>query len=285
MRLIKWLLPFLFCVSIMAQPPSSELLVVVHSLTSAQLDTLNADPGALAFNSDQKSLQVYDGAQWNSSNMPEVKTQTLTIPANATIVTSAKAQNFINAWALIPGNANKISAIGTIDPTNVSTGDANLINDIYDDLTYNNSSAGSRNKALPAIDIGTAQAIGTVDVYWWNNTYTATNYSIQGSTNGTNWTTLASGLNSSGIVGSSQNPQKVQVSGSYRYIRVFCTTGSNSTWVVISELEVFSPSNTTITEYISSRDDILVGINNGSVEIANRNDFAVEAIVHYLDIE
>ena len=53
----------------------------------------------------------------------------------------------------VPNQGSDIVPVGTINPDNTSSLGANLINGNQTDLCYNNSSPGSSNKALPAIDL------------------------------------------------------------------------------------------------------------------------------------
>jgi hypothetical protein len=169
--------------------------------------------------------------------------------------TSIPCSKFVNAFyeKSLPGP--EITPVGTVDPTNVSTGEANLINNNYTDLVYNNSSSGTTNKPLPGIDLGSSQLVSIIRVHWWtSNTYMATDYSIQGSNDGTNWTDVASGLSSTGMSGQAID---TVVNATYRYWRVFCVKGENGSWVTISEIEAFG-TGSTIQESIINNDNISI---------------------------
>lgn len=205
--------------------------------------------------------------------------ETLTVPQGETVSFDAKF-DYIYSVSLIKSlNGEKITPIGTTDVTSVSTIDARLINGNYTDYTYNNSSQGTVNKELPAINLGASYDINTVAVTWYSNSiYTASNYKIQGSNDSSTWTDLAVNLNSTG-----QHGQTVEigVTGSWQYIRVFCVQGNHATWILVSELEAFIDSGEIEEVYIASDDMYKIEKGaNGSVEITNNAsttaDFAVK---------
>lgn len=192
------------------------------------------------------------------------------IQAGETIETSVKFNEFVSAWIDSEELGGEITPTGTFDPNNVSTNEANLINGNLTDLCYHNNSQGSTNKELPAVDLGSLKTVASISVYWWNNTYTASNYKIQGSVDGQKWTDLAINLNSTGVVGTANNPQTIPVSGDYRYLRVFSVQGNNATWTVLSEMKFYDVGGS-IRRNIFNSSDIEVNEMNGFVELINNS--------------
>lgn len=208
----------------------------------------------------------------------------ITVPANDSVSTGSPIGSFVSAWFAGSATGAEITPVGTIDPTNVSTGDASLINDVNTDLVYNNSSQGSANKELPAVDLGSSVAVANVEIWWWNNTYTAGNYSIQGSNDGTTWSDLVTGLDSTGVVGTAANPQQVAVSGSWQYLRVFCVAPTNASWVVVSEMNVFAPAGSgSLTHFASNSDYSVVDDGGGNSAIVNNSAAPVDFTVYCLE--
>ena len=145
---------------------------------------------------------------------------------------STSSQTSITGTEIVP--------VGTADTTNVSSNEALLINNIYNDLVFNNLVAGSTNRELPGIDLGAPTATGVVRVYWWNNGFVCSDYQVQGSNDAIAWTPVVTGLDATGLGGTFQD---ATVNTTFRYWRVFCVTGLNPTFVVISELEAFAPGS------------------------------------------
>lgn len=195
--------------------------------------------------------------------------EVLAVSAGSSAVFSCTIFEFVRAWAEFAPVGDEITPTGVFDPANVATDEANLINGDLTDLTYNNLSAGTNNKAMPAIDLGSAQTVSLVKVYWWNNAYTASNYTLQGSVDGSTWTDLATGLNSTGIVGTSNNPQEINVSGAWRYLRVLCVTGNNASFCGLSEMEAFGVGETVVRADQSVDGLVLQDDGNGFVEAVN----------------
>ncbi len=149
---------------------------------------------------------------------------------------------------------SEISASGTLDPTNCCRRDYRLIDNSYYNLVYNNYEPGSSNQPLPAIDLGASTNVSTIRINWYASPYVSQNFRIEGSNNGTSWTTVASGLSTNSAVGSSVGnyPEDYSVSGSYRYWRMFNITGTNSTWLALSEFEAYSAGSGDVVEQAGS---------------------------------
>lgn len=208
--------------------------------------------------------------------------ETRTIANGATETFAVTISQFIKGTVLVPNIGSQLTAVGTVDPDGVSTNDANLINGVLDDLCYNISSPGSANKSLPGADFGAGADPGICRVWWWtNDAYTASNYKIQGSTNGTTWTDIATGLNSTGLAG--QSVDITITGGPWRYLRVFCVTGNNATYCVISELEAFESAAGSVERLLSQYPTYAVGVDNsGFVTVENNSGSSSEITIYYL---
>ena len=91
------------------------------------------------------------------------------------------------------------------------------------------------------IDLGSAAALTSVVIDW--EAANAANYEIQGSNDGSNWTTLSA--QTGGTFGA--RTDTVTVSGSYRYVRIYCTQRSagNQWGYSIWEVRVFGGGTVT----------------------------------------
>jgi len=246
-----------------------------------------ADPGDILTAAKWNELVQYidDGLAnvsgwWGNLSITSVS---VTVADNACLTTAIDHDRFLNAYAdvLIVTPWAEINPVGTIDPDNTSTWDANLINNNYTDLVYNDSSAGSTNKSLPAVDLGSSQSAWVVRIYWWNpNQYWVTNGQIEGSNDGTTWTPLVTNIVKT--TGATGDFDDYTVSGSYRYYRLFSVAGLNATWVVISELEVFSIwSSSTESFHVFNR-AIDIKNNAWSLEICNNDGAPRDIEVNHL---
>lgn len=202
--------------------------------------------------------------------------ESFTVEGNSEIQTSLKTIEFLSGWVEFESSGGEIVPSGVADPTNVSTGENNLINGNTTDLVYNNSSAGSSNKELPAVDLGAQKLVQNILVWFWNNTYTSSNYKIQGSNDLNEWIDIQTGLNSTGIVGTNQNPQNIQIDASFRYFRLFCVQGNNATWCVISEMKLFESGavqKKNIFDY--SNIELIENEGEGELKIVNKGTVPV----------
>lgn len=223
---------------------------------------------------------VIHSTGWGSMSLTSTG---ITIPASSCSTTSLEYNRFLNAYATIFTVTPwaEITPVGTLDIDNTSTWDASLINNNYTDLLYNNNSQGSANKSLPAVDIWSSQSVWMVRVYWWNPaTYGFTNAQIQGSNDGTTRTPLVTNIvKTSWATGDFDD---YTVSGSYRYFRLYSVSGLNATWVVISEIEVFSIGSS-FSEYIHVFNrDIQVKNNGWFLEMCNNEGTSLDIEIHHL---
>ena len=198
-----------------------------------------------------------------------IKETIITVPANQIAVTTIPCNKYRGAFVEGEEPGTEITPTGTVDPDNISTTEAQLINNNLTDLTYNNSSSGTVNKSLPGIDLGSVQLVGELSLWWWTNgTYMASNYSIQTSNDGTTWTDVFTNQDSTGLQG-----QRVDfvMNTSFRYARVFCVQGTNASWVVISELKAFQQGQTIKKELDNTVDTIVVCNASSFIEIQNNS--------------
>lgn len=216
-----------------------------------------------------------------STGSTSLTTQTLAVPANSCATSTITSSGFLNAYANSATTVSpsvEIFPTGTIDPDNTSTGDNNIRNDNYTDLIYNNSSAGTANKSLPALDLWSSTPLWAVRIYWWNpQTYGVTNGKIQGSNNGTTWTDLSTGIVKT--TGATGDFDDYTVTGSYRFVRLFSVTGLNGTWVTMSEIEAFGSGASSVDDVHVFNRNIQVNKVWGFVEFCNN-----EAVAHTLEI-
>jgi hypothetical protein len=162
---------------------------------------------------------------------------------------------------------NNITAVGTIDPGNVSTFDANLINGNLNDFCYNNSSAGSADKELPAMDLGSPVEVGIISVVWFSATYASNDFGIEASNDGTNWTTVVDNLSWGGTP-NVEDRFVIPAGNSFRYWRLRCNVGLNASFFIIREMIAQQNAGTR-----------LVNLMEGDVVELQANDVDSELVV------
>lgn len=202
----------------------------------------------------------------------ELENEVLTINSNSSLSTSIQNGCFISLFVEIPGEEAEIDPVGVEDPTNVSKNESKLINNITTDLVYNKKSIGTTNKEMPAIDLGSSQALGKIVIYWWQATYVATNFKIQGSDDLSNWTDVATGLDGTG-----QNIQEIILSGTFRYWRLFCVQGLNPHWICLSEIRAYAPP--TQTEFLPINQVSYISMSHQGSSITLHNSADVDVTV------
>lgn len=89
------------------------------------------------------------------------------------------------------------------------------------------------------VDLGATYALSSVTLRW--ETAAGKNFQIQGSGNGTTWTTLATVTNGTG------GNQTLTVTGSYRYVRMYGTARTTGYGYSLWELEIYGDVPTTPT--------------------------------------
>ncbi len=208
----------------------------------------------------------------------EVVEVTQTIAASGTyIIANTSIESIIWLMANIPNPWSEAIATGTIDPGAVSSWWANLINWNLTDLCYNNLSAWSANKPLPAIDLWTSISVSRIDFYRRSTTYLSTNFKIQGSNNWTTRQDVAINLSSTAVW-----LQSIAVTGTYRYWRLFNVTWTNATFVVLSEMKAFAAWVWSTTISMMNNNDITLTKNWSDVEVSNNSTQWLDFIINYL---
>lgn len=94
-------------------------------------------------------------------------------------------------------------------------------------------SAHAADPSWISVDLGTPKALSTVVIEW--EAANAANYQIEGSNDAVNWVILSTTTN--GAFGNRTDTKAV--SGSYRYVRIFCTTRTTQWGYSIFELRVY----------------------------------------------
>ena len=236
-----------------------------------QFKSLVAGTG-MTISSDASTVTIGKAGAWIWSLVSETISAT---GLGACTVSTIPYEGFINAYVetIIVTPWPEINPTGTIDADSTSTWDANLINNDYTDLIYNNSSAGTANKSLPWVDLWSSLAVWVARLYRWNPaTYGVTDGKIQGSNNGTTWIDLVTWIvKTTGATGDSDD---YSISGNYRYIRLFSVAWLNATWVTLAETEVFQAGSVS-NEYVNIFNrDMEVRSNAGFVEVCNNESTA-----------
>lgn len=257
----------------------SILLVVITTVvaTSSSVNSrtnLNTDAGVAAF----KKVQSYINTSYDSipigddvsgyevedfsgdtelEHLKNVEAKVYVEPASVVNSgTTTETNNFSETSTANTAysSGSEISASGMYDPTNCCRREWRLSDNNDYNLVYNNFDSGSSNQEMPAIDLGSSQSVDTIRINWYSSYYTSQNFRIEGSNNGTNWTTVSDGLSTTVSVGTSQGdyPEDYPVNGTYRYWRMFNVTGTNSSWIALSEIEAFAAASGDVVEQSSS---------------------------------
>lgn len=185
-----------------------------------------------------------------------------TLTSEQQLLTEITYTDFVSYGALKELDSIRIDAVGVNDVDNVSTNEANLIDEDYENLCYNNSSTGTVDKSLPFIDLGSVQQIDIAKVWWWNTTYLSSNFKIQGTNDLSNIVDIRTGLSSTEV-----GLQEIVVDAEFRYIRVFCVQGVHPTYVVLSELEAHQNSGEIV--FIVNDPRLTVTVENGFMKLEN----------------
>lgn len=241
------------------------------------LKTLKAGSG-VTLSSDANEITI-ESTGWSSS----ITTENVSVGIASCATSTTPYKTFLNAYASVTPAVfwAEVTPTGTIDPDNTSTGDAALIDNNYTSLTYNNSSQGSANVSLPAIDLWTSTSLWLARVYWWNpQTYGTTSGNIQWSNDGTTWTNLATWIVKTAWA--SWDFTDHPISGSWRYVRFFNVTGLNVNWVTLWELEVFAPVATAPINYNVFSRNIEIREAWWVVEVCNNEAIAITVEINSL---
>jgi len=200
-----------------------------------------------------------------------IKSSNFTVNAGTTASTGVTLKSLISVMKeeLI---VNNITAVGTIDPTNVSTFDANLINGNLNDFCYNNSSAGSTDKELPAMDLGSSIEVDIISIVWFSAVYASNDFAIEASDDGTNWTTVLNNL----AWGGTPNVEDrfvIPAGNSFRYWRLKCNVGLNASFMIVREMIAQESNGTRIVNLLEG-DDIVLRANDADSELEIVNNSA-----------
>lgn len=204
------------------------------------------------------------------------KSTSFTVLPNQQLDTAIQIQDFRYLITQIPKAPQKLSIKGTFDPDDVSSDRANLINGNYDDLCYNNRSKGSTNKALPAIDLGAIKQVDFVALWWWRDNYTARNFKIQGSTNGTTWQDIA--INQRQSVAGRQD---IAINAQVQYLRLFSVNGRNRNWVVLSEMEAYAVPSEVDQYFNTTENKVSLFVQDNTLLISNNTNQTITIIINH----
>ena len=200
---------------------------------------------------------------------------------DSVIVLDVPYTKYISGWAEVRSVTSMHDVASVQDPTNVTTVENNLANgNTTTDFVYNNSSSGTTNKELPALDLGEPKEVSLCKVYWYSDTFKANDFQIQYSDDLSTWQSVG---DFEGVVtdnGVSQDLNFNPVSA--RYWRLFCLSGNNSTWVVIREMEVFPPATGTESVLLNEIEGLTLSNDAGKLSVANESNIDIQATLTLL---
>lgn len=200
------------------------------------------------------------------------------VPANSTYVSTITPKYYHSTYVEESLAGAEITAgLSINDFDNVSSGDVNLLDGNLTNLVYNNTSAGTTNKAMPALDLGTPTPISEFHMYGWTNaTYIATDYRVEVSNDGVTWTTVIGGIMSN------TGLNVIPINGTWRYIRPFIVMGANTAWFTLSEYKVFGVGTTVTT--LHNPNNLKINYNGLFLEFQNMTSFPQTLkIFHYVN--
>jgi hypothetical protein len=213
-----------------------------------------------------------------------ISSKTITITDGSSVTdTDIDWNKFINATYQFTNIGTEVPLSGTIDPDNVSSDDANLIDNNLNNLCYNDNSIGSANKGSVGIDtdgVGGVPTVEIVRVWWWSNSFIATNFKIQGSNNGTTWTDILTNLDSIGKQGTFTEHNLGGTN--FRYYRVFTVTGLNTSFVVLSEMKAYEEGITEELDYTRNK-GLALSNDGGKFKVENTSGVTQILTVYYID--
>lgn len=236
-------------------------------------DYVNTSFDNIVIGDDATGYEVEDfSADSNLSKLKNVDAKVYVEPSSVVNAGTVVTTNNLTESSVADtnfSNGAEISANGSYDPTNCCRRDWRLTDNNDFNLVYNNYDSGSSNQEMPAIDLGSSQSVDTIRINWYTSYYTSQNFRIEGSNNGSSWTTVSSGLSTTVSVGTSVGdyPEDYPVSGSYRYWRMFNVTGTHGTWIALSEMEAFSAASGDVVEQRGSD----ASSNPGALDFSSSN--------------
>lgn len=201
-------------------------------------------PGASPFDKSTLSerLDLAEGAQFQIDMLA---------PMGTAVLTHSRDPGGVDNPKRIVQVLRKFQPLGTnlavgmtpYDPLNFSTFDANINDANLLNFWYNNSSFGPTGKW---IGLDNTTPLTATHAKWYDyhasSIYQPTQYRIEGSANGTTWTTLADISSPTYAPSNTTTGHLVDLGGpqTYRYFRWFCVTGENLNFVIISEFELYN---------------------------------------------
>ena len=228
---------------------------VVVEMSQAEKDAVDASLAASA----QVNAEPYASLFYNTQPYNAGQTIEITLPEELDSmivhVFDPMFEELTNATLLSPGGTGW-------DPGNVSTGEANINNGNFADLTYNNSAAGNTSGLIYGIDMGAPTTINAMRRYDYNASYYDTSWEFIG-------TNDATGVTYDVIFTASQTAAATVAAGpyfrtfsdqSYRYYGVRCVKSFNATYSIISELELLTGTLLTVEKDLQCGTDYNISI-------------------------
>lgn len=190
--------------------------------------------------------------------------------------------------AVTPLGTNLALAMTSYDPNNYSTFDNNVNDGNLLNFWYNNSSVGSAGKWI-GLDNGSPITVTHAKWYDYSATsiYQPTQYRIEGSNNGSTWTTLVDISSPPYLPSTTSDGHLVDLGGSqtYRYFRWYCVTGNNPTYVIIAELELYNVTDPDIWTCDSSGCFKVEYLNETQTRITNDSGSEQDVLVNILLVD
>jgi hypothetical protein len=214
--------------------------------------------------SEQSEVVYYDGRidYWH---------HVFSAPPGITADNLAGQSTYAGGWeTLTHGNLNGSSPgpdpnLALNQPCTVSSGAGSGATD--GNYGTNWASAHNSNESTPQwiyVDLGSAYNITSVNLIWGE--YNATTYDVQVSNDATNWTTVYTGS------ATAYQVQPLTVSGTGRYVRLYCAQAATIYGYSLSELEVYGSSAIPTTGLVAyypfdqNANDASGNGNNGTAE-------------------
>lgn len=235
--------------------------VELDNLTVAQRDALT-DPakGMVIFNVEDNRIERNDGTPSVPDWVPiyAEKTVQVNLPALGQIVVPQVNQDnymfanveFFLYTKVVPTQILTPDAQpGVGGPGPIGNLGANITNNSFGDLCYNNFAAASTtNLAFYTFDFGAPIATpDRLEIKWWQfNNYVSNNFRIEASnvwdpdpTNTANWTTILGGQDGTNVLGNYQYINLPPAGTNFQYWRVFSLSGfpGGVPFMVVNEME------------------------------------------------
>jgi hypothetical protein len=155
-----------------------------------------------------------------------------------------------------------ITTATTFTATASSVAGTNTAAKAFDNSTSSRweSASGAGTQWLQ-LDLGSSQAIAGVKIVW--EAANARDYKIQGSNDATTWTDLTTQTGVGGPVG--RTDTLTGLTGTYRYVRVYCTLRNNTYGYSIYEMDVLAPAAGTSYK-LTRRSDAQTGGADGTIK-------------------